>query len=322
MSDIYNTLTFDELVALAAQRGMTMIRFDAPPETVRAEVISWLISADEADREVQRQKMATVSTWKGMGPVAKRVFEGHKRAEETGEFAPETCPSCFGTGVKMVKATVPMPQTMGHKLPVIADVAARCECETERVREAMMAQRLSVVPARYKEAWLTALQPQPSRHRLQSTIVPFLKKHPDKSYFFCGNGDVGKSHFYWSLYMHAVRSERVVFASSLYDLIEAVKRSFDGVHLNPVEAMNQVLDATPNVAVFLDDVNKARPTEFVAETIFNFLDRIYRDKHQLVVTSQLSPEDLIQHFERVDQSYGLPIVRRMVNDDTVVWRMF
>jgi len=74
--------------------------------------------------------------------------------------------------------------------------------------------------------------------------------------------------------------------------------------------------------VFLDDVNKARPTEFVAELIFNFVDRIYRNNHQMVVTSQLSPEDLIDWFEKGNPSYGLPIVRRMKHDDTATWKMF
>lgn len=237
--------------------------------------------------------------WVSFPAIAERLASGVTANSD----ATERCSQCFDTGMK-----------------VTSDGAIRCECEVARLRQERLATALMAVPARYREARLMELQPRPDLHTSQAEIIDYMKANPAGNYFFCGHGDTGKTHFFWSLYDHLARADVRVFTSSLFDLVESIKQRIG--RGEPSVQILPELERLDRVAVFLDDVNKARPTEFVAETVFNFVDRIYRHKHQLVVTSQLAPEDLIEHFERVDHSYGLPIVRRMVNDETAVWRMF
>src|SRR5437660_9797312 len=133
--------------------------------------------------------------WVSLPAIAQRVAKGMSINSDV----PPGCPRCFDSGMK-----------------VTPDGATRCECEIARLRQERLATALQVVPARYRAARLAELQPRPDLHTAQAEIVEYMKAHPDANYFFCGHGDTGKTHFFWSLYDHLARADVRVFTSSLF----------------------------------------------------------------------------------------------------------
>lgn len=240
--------------------------------------------------------------WNVLGPIAQRVVAGLRINSD----APEPCPDCFGSGMAVVPG----------------EGAKRCHCEVERLRIETLQIALAGIPRRYKDADLTTLEPRSDLHPDQAKVIEYMQGHPDDNYFFCGRPDSGKTHFYWALYRDRANHGVPVFASKLFALIEGIKAHMFNNEPTPLPSLD-----VPRISIFLEDVNKARPTEFVAERFFNFLDDIYTRRHQIVVTSQLSPEQLIKYFEKQDDEGitvvdGQAIVRRMKNDETAIFRLF
>jgi DNA replication protein DnaC len=237
--------------------------------------------------------------WEPFSALAERVMTGIDQTQLTDNPGP-ACLLCRDTGME-----------------ITTDGARRCQCEIDRVLKERIAANLAVIPPKYSNAVLSTLQPRSDLHKDQPRIIASLKENPDRSYFFCGKPDAGKSHLFWSLYHHEASQGRVVFTAKLFKLIEAIKAQMfsDGPDPLPDIEVDQL-------SIYLEDVSKARPTEFVAERFFDFLDDAYNRQHRIVVTSQLAPEDLIKYFERAEGIDGRAIVRRMVNDETSVFRLF
>lgn len=229
----------------------------------------------------------------------------------------DVCATCHGTEVEVVPSRGMRPCT---------------SCHPEINRFALLRSRK---PARYQAITLETLEPRPDLHPEQAKVIEYIRANPFVNYYFCGEGDTGKSHFMWALYDHALVNGREVIISSLYDIVAAAKQMFSSPDtrapqiIAALEALNRPNADQVPYSIFIDDVDKARPTEYVAELFFNYIDRIYRNKHQLVVTSQLDPEarvkgraSLIEHFEAADPRYARVLVRRMCNDETAIWRLF
>lgn len=63
--------------------------------------------------------------------------------------------------------------------------------------------------------------------------------------------------------------------------------------------------------IFLDEFEKARPTEFAAEQLFNLLDAAKSFNHQIVATSNMRVEELRRHWGRIDPIWGNSIMTRL-----------
>jgi DNA replication protein DnaC len=229
----------------------------------------------------------------------------------------DVCTTCNGTEVEIVAGRGARPCTT---------------CRPELNRIMSLRERK---PRRYQAVTLETLEPRLDLHAEQANAIAWMRKHPFMNYYLCGEADTGKTHLMWALYDHALISGRTVVICSLFELVEAAKTMFRNTETRPprliseMEVLNRPNAAEYPCSIFIDDVDKARPTEYVAELFFNYVDRIYRNKHQLVVTSQLDPEksvngraSLIDHFENADPRYAMGIVRRMVNDETAAFRFF
>ncbi len=259
-----------------------------------------------------------MSDWKPANAAVTRIMDAAEKGIGRQDATP-ACALCQDTGIEMVETEL-APSILkadGKALALRGSGARRCVCVTERLARERVASALSVIPDRYRGVSLAGLKPQALRHADQPRLVKDLKANPDRSYFLCGAPDAGKSHCLWALYEHHASQGRAVFAATLFKLIEAITAE---MFQRPYPFT--VPDLSEPVSIFLEDVNKARPTEFVAERFFNFIDEVYTRKHRLVVTSQVDPAALAAHFERAEGVDGKAIVRRMVNDDTTVWRLF
>lgn len=231
----------------------------------------------------------------------------------TNSEAPK-CQICFGSGWEVVKGKGARP-------------CGACRPASQRT-----ARLLAQMPARYASARLADLVPRPELHENQAKIVEYMKQNPSVNYYFCGENDTGKTHFLWCLYAEAVITGRRVITVTLHDWIEKNIAAFRADQTLAESSPFRLSDLQQNAlaySVFIDDIDKKKMSEYVGEMVFNFVDSVYRHKHQLVVTSQLDPawsirgrKSLEDHFGDSDSRYGLAIARRIVNDETAIWRMF
>jgi len=196
--------------------------------------------------------------------------------------------------------------------------ARACECLTSSIRQYLLGR----IPERFAGCSLAAFEPDARRHPMQAEILEALRANPGANYFLSGSFGTGKTQFLWMLYRQAVEGrERHPLAYTLIGLLNEYRSAFDTAErrtepARPKLTADVLRNASTKYAVFLDDIDKARPTEYVAEQVFDLLDASDDHGHQLVVTTNLPAVELIDHFERADERYGGAIVRRLLTNST------
>lgn len=188
---------------------------------------------------------------------------------------------------------------------------AACECRRERV----IHERLSKVPERYTGAVLKA---NDSIHEAQSRVVSELQANPHQSAAFTGINGSGKTHLFYALYYKAAEDPtRRVYLYKLKHWLSDVGKQIRGESDSRGRAFNCDLTAAAlshgrRVSVFLEEIDKAKPTEFAAAELFDIVDTIYEQRLQLVVTSNVGIEELGEFWAATD-SLGPSIARRIMD---------
>jgi hypothetical protein len=133
----------------------------------------------------------------------------------------------------------------------------------------------------------------------------------------------------WALYqMVAHNVERRIVAYSMLQLINEYREAFrprkddDGGQCQVTIRPNDLMQSHTPYSLFFDDIDKPRITEYVAEQIHALFDAAYIYKHQIIITTNLTPDRLVEHFERADDRYGRAIVRRIIHDANNLIQLF
>lgn len=85
---------------------------------------------------------------------------------------------------------------------------------------------------------------------------------------------------------------------------------------------NDLMQTHMPYSLFFDDIDKPKITEYVAEQIHALFDAADINKHQIVITTNLNPDRLVEHFERADERYGRAIVRRIIHSENNLIELF
>lgn len=219
------------------------------------------------------------------------------QSSDSDKIALDLCPTCFGTGFEIVEGG-----------------ARFCECKKARIRAA----KLEQIPEEFRSFTLENVVADPKRHKGQAAAIETLRTDPKANYFIAGRFGSGKSLLAWLLFRAAIESDTVAVFTTFAGLIERYKKAMksdDDLCLTPLRP-SDLKTAGKHYAIFLDDIDKARPTEYAAEQLFELLNAIYENRHQLVITTNLSIAKLVEHFDRADERYGGAIVRRLVEKTT------
>jgi DNA replication protein DnaC len=160
------------------------------------------------------------------------------------------------------------------------------------------------------------LEPRPDLHPLQTQVIRHIKAHPDDSYLLTGRNGSGKSHIAWALYRHAVVKGRGLAACTVRDLLKDFRRMEVTRDSNAAFVPRVTPEQLKRVKglrwfIFLDEFEKARPSEFASEMLFSLLDAAKSFGHQLVVTSNMPIEGLRQHWSRQNDIWGNSIIERL-----------
>ena len=191
---------------------------------------------------------------------------------------------------------------------VVGEGATRCQCLTNRIR----ARALARIPAIYRTHSLASLTADVARHPKQARLIEAMRAKPDGSYLLFGKNGCGKSMLGWVLYRDAIESGRIAVGVMLSDLLaqfRAWERDNDKL---PMVTANDLRTDKRRYFVFLDELEKARPSEYAAEMLFQLVDAVYSNGHQLVITSNLRPDQLREHWSVNGEVYGPSILRRIL----------
>lgn len=197
-----------------------------------------------------------------------------------------------------------------------------CLCKLERLRQ----KRLEIIPSFFRDSILSELQPMPKVHALQKEIIPKIKSNPFDNYFLSGKTGKGKTLMMWALYREAVMNDKKAIACTLTELLNEFKTFIQLSIANqpliyPRITASDLRQSHTKYSIYLDDLDKAKPTEYAMEQLFEIANAIYENGHQVVITTNLRLDDLTKHFERADERFGGAIVRRLTNNSNI-YEMF
>lgn len=221
----------------------------------------------------------------------------------------EVCPLCFGCGMEIVKGKGARP----------------CQCAIAAKIKRHIPASLELIPPRYAGFSLDNLTADPSRHKGQAKAIELIKANPTSNFAICGTFGSGKTHLFYSLFRSIVESRRA-FAGTLAELIAEHK---DRIEADKNGVAPRALSITPEAlaqkftpfSLFIDDIDKETPTEFVCKILFALVNAAYEFGQQMVFTTNLKPSQLIAHFEKADIRFGGSIARRLM-DNTQIIKLF
>ena len=191
-----------------------------------------------------------------------------------------------------------------------------CSCKQRKIRE----NRLSSIPPRFSTVKLEEIVPRPEIHPRQKEILVHLTANPVGSYILAGGPGCGKTMMMWALYRAAVEqtNRRVVgcsFAELVREMRDFISTSIAGsIPRLPRLRPEDLRQTEVKYAIFLDDLDKEKPSEYTLSQLFELVNGIYEFEHQLVVTTNFSVTRLMDHFDRLDDRFGGPILRRVINN--------
>ncbi len=219
------------------------------------------------------------------------------------------CPSCLG--YKFVSAV-----QLGVTTGIVRDGSEECWCAKPR---ACWREISAAIPERYRRTVLSSLSPSPlSKLPLdkQQGEIDFLRQHPEDSYFFLGKAGTSKTTYAIALY----RGEFVKRFDSLWkDERETMSTTPNGIwRVNGDKLMKQFQekaintdapdpDITPariQAAVtkglrpylVLEEIDKAKMSEFRANNLFSIVDALYENDGRLVLTTNLTLSEFASMF--------------------------
>jgi DNA replication protein DnaC len=152
----------------------------------------------------------------------------------------------------------------------------------ENTRLRKRKQQLTQIPKRFSSVSIDNFIPKTDK---QKKAIALLRQNVKGSFLISGDYGQGKTHLLWAQYCEVADGNNIVYPSSMHELLEIFKRSAteDGFE-KPTEFL-AIDDGIEGTHVFIDDVDKFKLTDFKLESLFDFIDTIYRQNIGLTMTS-------------------------------------
>ncbi len=233
----------------------------------------------------------------------------------------QACETCGGTGLYIAHCPT---------LPDIHNTVLTCSCEAglalKQQRVATL-RALSDLPLRlttytfdsYRQLALSQEQARAAlvceAYSQQGKLI--LKSGIEKyGMFLTGNVGTGKSGLAAAVANVAMQAGIPVLYRTVPDLLDYIRSTF-----NPAstEQYGDVFDRVKRADLLvLDDLGTESPTAWVTEKLYQIVDFRYRHTMRLIVTSNYTLPELIEHFERAGDAMGRRIVDRIMEMCAVV----
>ena len=241
-------------------------------------------------------------------------------SEQTGAFADpnHVCPVCQGSLEKKVLM-------QGKATGIVTKRSLWCDCRPLR----MFWKYWSKVPLRYRDVRLHTTQPSTLVNMpldRQAAILKIICKNADNSMLLAGDAKTGKTHLMLGLYRRALESRARQWVTkpgtewglwrvntSVW-LEEQVRDSMAGRDEDvpipdlTVRKITQAALKGVKPRLFLEEIDKFKPSEFKMNRLFEIVNAVYEADGQIVATSNTSPEQLANEW---GNRYGSTILRRI-----------
>ncbi len=238
------------------------------------------------------------------------------------------CPCCDGR--KYVTAI-----QIGKDTGVVREGMEDCWCAKPL---AFWGEVCTIIPEHYREVTLSSLSPS-SVSKLpidkQQSEIEFLLQHPDDSYFFLGKAGTSKTTYAIALFRRQLgrRIDQLWKDSSL-----TIATTPQGVwRVNGDKLMKQYQekatnseapepDITPSKIqaaarkglhpyLVLEEIDKAKMSEFRANNLFSIVDALYENDGRLVLTTNLTLTEFASMFANSGsdniKATGTALIRRI-----------
>ena len=177
-----------------------------------------------------------------------------------------------------------------------------------------------LVPEMWQGLRLSSLKPSNNSELVklfpysqQQEVIKDLQDYPYSGHVFIGPSGTGKSRFLHCLLQEAILDGKRVFFSKMSKLIKAMQ---DNEFKNlPEERWSEMIDAADLKAnsskkplyIFIDEMDKIKPTDDVYLKFFDLIDFIYENRSSAILTicTNLSEESL-------GEVWGLALARRII----------
>jgi hypothetical protein len=241
--------------------------------------------------------------------------------EESEKFADpdHECPRCEGRG--SVQETY-RGNTTG--VEVIRNIP--CQCRQMR----MFWHSWRNVPLRYRNVRLDLTKPSPlvaMPLKKQEAVLKLIDANDGRSMILQGPAKTGKTHLLIGLYRRALIAQVRAWSNSGMSashhgawrvntsvwLEEMVRESTSRDENTPlpdlyVEKVTRVAAKGMRPRLFLEEIDKFKPSEFKLIKLFELVNAVYEDGGQIVATSNAPVETLAAAW---GSTYGEPILRRL-----------
>lgn len=182
---------------------------------------------------------------------------------------------------------------------------------------------LGQMPALYKEADLANIQPWEHKHKKQKAILAEIKSNPFASYLFIGASGVGKSYISWALWKNAALAGHRAVSTTASELMKEYRDlEVEDEAKRPRVVPSDLAQSQFRYTIFIDEIEKMRVSPFSMEKLFELIKNAVDYGHQLIVTSNMREAELKRTFGKIDEVWGEALMRRLVENTTVVemWR--
>lgn len=190
-----------------------------------------------------------------------------------------------------------------------------CACALEKRRRSLLAR----IPPGFPAMKLSQIVPRFDKHPNQAIAFQSILDHPSESLFISGRPGCGKTMALYALYREGVMKDERVVVCTLTELLnehrKVIQDSMAGNNITkPRLCAEDLKQNHTKFQIFFDDLDKARPSEYAAEQLFEILNAAVDFQHRLVVTTNLTLTKLVEHFDRADERFGKAIVRRIAEN--------
>lgn len=184
-----------------------------------------------------------------------------------------------------------------------------CEC----VQRRWMAGFLPQIPIEYRDFRIETVTPRPDKHFEQPRIIEAIRALPDDSWILHGVHGTGKSLLGWLLVRWALEHGRMAIGLSLAELLMYLRRYERDRDAKELPChLEQFLSGERRCTLFIDEFDQTREfTDWTCEVIEMLLNAIYRNRHQLIVTVNISLEELEQMLMVRSADKGSAMLRKI-----------
>lgn len=154
----------------------------------------------------------------------------------------------------------------------------RCACSRKRLQEA----QLAAIPERFRGCTFENFRPVDD---IDAAALAKIHANPGAGLYLWGEYGRGKTHLAVAQYKSLVDAGQSCAWRSMGELLSEVRAA--EVHDRHSLVLSRARYAD-SFHLFLDDIDKFKPTEFKGEAMFDLFDTLYRRKLALTVTTNWS----------------------------------